>query len=145
MSEREEKTKMYRDLLTQSASREFVSQGDVVNMRLRIKELEAERDRLIAALTKGRRACHATPDLARTKLNEADEPNGERLRRELTEWLEHNKILSLILDTEHHCVEIDWVPRLPPRIKPQLTIWGSIYVIDDTDSCLASSGTGAGK
>lgn len=42
MSERSEKTKMYADLMTQSASRELVSQGDVVNMRLRIKELESE-------------------------------------------------------------------------------------------------------
>lgn len=72
---------------------------------------------------------HTVPDLAACKNNEAAEPEGERLRRELTEWLDKNGIVSIYLDTPTHTVEVG-IARLPPRIKPVLRLWGSIFVVD---------------
>ena len=56
------------------------------------------------------------------------EPEGERLRSELVEWLNTNRIVSILMDTPGHSVDI-WVePKLPNNIKPVLTKWGSIYI-----------------
>jgi hypothetical protein len=73
---------------------------------------------------------HVAPDENDIERNKSAEPEGERLRAELTEWLRKNGIVSMMLDTPEHCVEVRIAPRLPPRIKPVLTLWGSIYVRD---------------
>ncbi len=63
------------------------------------------------------------------------EPEGERLRTELIEWLTRNKIVGIELDTEKHEVHIRHRHNLPPHIEPVLTQWGSIYVeVDDSKS-----------
>jgi hypothetical protein len=72
---------------------------------------------------------HCAPPLEELEKNRHREPDGERIRRELVEWITRNKVVSVMLDTEQHCVSIDIV-KLPPRIKPVLTRWGSIYVDD---------------
>jgi len=74
---------------------------------------------------------HTPPIEADIERNKATEPEGERLRGELTAWLKKNGIVSIVLDTPEHVVRIDIAPKLPPRIKPVLTLWGSIYVKDD--------------
>lgn len=65
--------------------------------------------------------------------NKAKEPEGERIRAELIDFLERNKICGMLLDTPHHHVAIDFGPRLPDRIKQVLTVWGSIYVVESED------------
>lgn len=74
--------------------------------------------------------CHVVPIEADLERNAVVEPEGERLRKELVEWIAKNGIVSLVLDTPEHCVTIDIV-KLPPNIKSVLTIWGSIYVKDE--------------
>lgn len=76
------------------------------------------------------RNLHVVPDEVDLERNKAAEPEGERLRAELVEWLKKNKIATLMLDTPEHVVEIDIV-RLPPRIKCVLSKWSSIYVKDE--------------
>ena len=73
---------------------------------------------------------HTVPDQGDIRHNQEVEPEGERLRRELTEWLRINKISSIMLDTDEHCVTVD-IAKLPPNIKPVLTCWGAIYVKDE--------------
>lgn len=75
--------------------------------------------------------CHVAPDQEFLKANEAVEPEGERLRRELTAWLKDSKIVSAFLDTEGHTIQIDNAPPLPPAIKSVLTNWGAITVVDE--------------
>jgi hypothetical protein len=72
---------------------------------------------------------HVAPDKEAIAKNAAKEPEGERIRAELIDFINRNKIVNLFLDTDEHVVTIDIV-RLPPRIKPVLTIWGAIYVRD---------------
>jgi hypothetical protein len=74
-------------------------------------------------------SCHIAPNLQDIERNAKEEPLGERLRAELTEWLEKNEIVSVMLDTPEHVVRIDII-KLPPRIKPVLRLWGSIFVRD---------------
>lgn len=76
---------------------------------------------------------HVSPDEVRIEQNRSVEPEGERLRAELTEWLRKNQIVSILLDTPEHIVQIDIAPTLPPCIKPVLTIWGSIYVKNEDE------------
>lgn len=78
---------------------------------------------------------HVPPDLEAIARNQDKEPEGERLRRELTDWLTRNKISSIFLDTTEHVVDIQ-IGILPPRIKEVLGIWGCIYVIDDGDEVI---------
>jgi hypothetical protein len=73
---------------------------------------------------------HIAPDQKDIEANKKAEPEGERLRAELSEWLEKNGIVSMCLDTPNHVVRVDIV-KLPPRIKPVLRLWGSIFVKDD--------------
>jgi hypothetical protein len=73
---------------------------------------------------------HTAPDEGDIRRNQALEPEGERLRRELTEWLRINKISGILLDTPEHCVDIQ-IAKLPPNIKNVLSSWGSIYVKDE--------------
>jgi hypothetical protein len=75
--------------------------------------------------------CHVVPDERDLERNKAVEPEGERLREELTEWLKKNGIVGIRLDTPEHLVRIDIMPTLPPRIKFVLRLWGSISVRDD--------------
>ena len=70
---------------------------------------------------------HAPPDEKDIAENINVEPEGERLRQELTDWLNKNGIVSILLDTEKHCVEVESA-TLPPKIKPVLSKWGCIYV-----------------
>ena len=72
-------------------------------------------------------ACHIAPDQNDIVKNVAKEPEGERIRAELVDFLKRNKIVSVLLDTEEHNVCIDIV-KLPPKIKPVLTCWGSVFV-----------------
>ena len=74
-------------------------------------------------------AIHAAPDKDAIAKNVAKEPEGERIRAELAAFLKRNNIVSIMLDTDEHCVSVDIV-KLPPDIKPVLTLWGSIYVRD---------------
>ncbi len=75
-------------------------------------------------------ALHVVPVESDIERNKAIEPEGERLRQELTDWLEKNGIVSICLDTPQHVVRVDIAHKLPSRIKPVLTLWGSIYVRD---------------
>ena len=74
---------------------------------------------------------HLSPNLDDIKRNKVKEPDGERLRSELIEWLDKNKIVTILLDTPNHQVDINIV-KLPSYIKPVLTIWGSIFVVDES-------------
>ena len=71
---------------------------------------------------------HVSPNQENIERNKSVEPEGERLREELTSWLDKNGIVSILLDTSEHVVHIDIAPRLPPNIHSVLTLWGSIYV-----------------
>ena len=72
---------------------------------------------------------HVVPDRVAIEKNKSIEPEGERLRAELEAWLENNNIVSIMLDTAQHLVQIDSA-KLPPRIKNVLRLYGSIYVKD---------------
>ena len=72
-------------------------------------------------------ACHIAPDQNDIIKNVSKEPEGEHIRAELVDFLRRNKIVSVLLDTEEHNVQIDIV-KLPPEIKPVLTCWGSVFV-----------------
>ena len=69
---------------------------------------------------------HSAPPQDVLDDNKLREPEGERIRAELTDFLTRNKIVSIMLDTENHCVDIHSA-KLPSRITPILTYWGSIY------------------
>lgn len=73
---------------------------------------------------------HIAPDRAAIEQNKQREPLGEQIRAELIALLDKYQIVNVMLDTEEHQVSIDIV-RLPPNIKPVLTLWGSIYVRDE--------------
>ena len=73
---------------------------------------------------------HTAPDRETIKQNRFTEPEGERIRAELEDFLKRNKIVSILLDTDEHVVDIQIV-KLPKHIEPVLTIWGSVYVQDD--------------
>lgn len=72
---------------------------------------------------------HIPPDQSAIEKNKALEPEGERIRQELIEFLERNKICAILLDTPNHSVSIDYQPKLPNEIKPVLSKWGSIYIV----------------
>jgi len=74
---------------------------------------------------------HVPPVEADCERNRAIEPEGERLRQELVAWLKKNGIVSILMDTPEHVIHVQIAHRLPPLIKPVLTLWGSIYVRDD--------------
>jgi hypothetical protein len=76
-------------------------------------------------------SCHVAPVEADIERNRLVEPEGERIRAELIEWLTRNKIVGVMLDTPEHVVRIEIAPKLPPRIKSVLTVWGSIFVKDE--------------
>jgi hypothetical protein len=69
------------------------------------------------------------PDEKDVEANKTKEPEGERIRAELIDFLERNKICGILMDTSHHHVSIDWGPRLPSETKGVLTLWGSIRVV----------------
>lgn len=77
------------------------------------------------------RLLHVPPDEGAIERNRIVEPSGERLRSELTEWLDANMVVSMLLDTRDHLVDIRSA-KLPPRIRPVLKLWGSIYVTDNS-------------
>lgn len=74
--------------------------------------------------------CHTAPIQTEVDENVAFEPEGERIRKELIEFLDRNKIAGIYLDTELLTVDIQSA-KIPPRIKNVLSRWGSIYVVDD--------------
>jgi hypothetical protein len=76
---------------------------------------------------------HVAPDQEAITANAAKEPEGERIRAELVDWLRRNKIVNVLLNTAEHNVQVDIV-KLPPEIKPVLTLWGSIYVRNEPDA-----------
>ena len=57
--------------------------------------------------------CHESPDVEACRANQAKEPEGEQLRSELEEWLEKNKIVSILMDTKSNFVSICNGPPLP--------------------------------
>lgn len=73
---------------------------------------------------------HVIPDEVAIEANRSKEPEGERLRSELAEWIDRNGIVGIFLDTERHVIDVSSA-RLPSNIKPVLTLWGSIYVRDE--------------
>lgn len=73
---------------------------------------------------------HVAPDKDAIAKNAVKEPDGERIRAELEDFLTRNKIISIFLDTEHHLVDIQ-IDKLPPEMKPVLTLWGSIFIRND--------------
>lgn len=74
---------------------------------------------------------HEAPDEAYIEKNKKREPEGERIRAELIEFLERNKIGSIYLDTDKLTVDVQSA-KLPPKIKEVLSKCGSIYVVDDS-------------
>lgn len=74
---------------------------------------------------------HIKPPADELISNAMLEPEGERLRSELADWLKRNKIVSVLLSTENHEVEIHVGGTLPPRMKTVLTRYGSIYVVNE--------------
>jgi hypothetical protein len=70
---------------------------------------------------------HIAPDVDAIERNRIVEPEGERLREELTAWLNKNAIVSIVLDTPEHVVHID-IASWPPCRHSVLTLWGSIFV-----------------
>lgn len=74
---------------------------------------------------------HTPPDEAYIEKNKKREPEGERIRAELIEFLTRNKIVSLFLDTAHHTIEVN-IDHLPPKLKTVLTKYGSISVVDES-------------
>lgn len=78
----------------------------------------------------GSYACHISPDKDALERNKSVEAEGERIRGELVDFLNRNRIVGMMLDTEEHVVRVD-IAKLPPNIKPVLTLWGSIYVKDE--------------
>jgi hypothetical protein len=78
-----------------------------------------------------RTSLHAPPPKADLEENAQFEPEGERIRKELIEFLERNRIASIYLDTEKHVVDIQSA-ALPPKVKNVLSHWGSVYVVDDS-------------
>lgn len=74
---------------------------------------------------------HTPPDEEAISKNAKREPEGERIRRELIEFLERNKIVGILLGTTHHTVEIN-IDKLPSKLKNVLTKWGAISVVDDS-------------
>lgn len=78
---------------------------------------------------------HTVPDQAEVEKNKTKEPEGEVIRAALIEFLEKYKIARLVLDTATHSVEVR-IATLPPKIKNVLSIYGSIYVVDDAPNCL---------
>jgi hypothetical protein len=73
--------------------------------------------------------CWIAPNQNDVEENKLKEPEGERIRAELIDFLERNNVCGILMDTPHHHVSIEWGPRLPNRIKPVLSIWGSIFVV----------------
>jgi hypothetical protein len=84
--------------------------------------------------------CHKAPDPVAIAHNVSVEPEGERIRAELIDFLTRNKIVFILLPTEHHMVQID-IAKLPPEIKPVLTRWGSIFVRDEPEGAVAQTAT----
>src|SRR5271156_1504183 len=82
--------------------------------------------------------CHIAPDRNDIEKNKLEEPEGERLRAELETWLEKNKIVGIMMDTPNHEIRIDWANRLPSEIKPILTHWGSIFIINEQENEMES-------
>lgn len=74
---------------------------------------------------------HEAPPQKDIEENKQFEPEGEALRAALTEFLAKHKIVSMLIDTEGHSVEIQ-AAELPPKMKNVLSRWGSIYVLDDS-------------
>lgn len=72
---------------------------------------------------------HTPPDREYIERNKLEEPEGERIRAELEDFIKRNHIVGIFLDTDHHRVHID-IDRLPPRIKSVLTKWGAISIRD---------------
>jgi hypothetical protein len=91
----------------------------------------AQRSAAVPPPKKGWIACHVPPDQAAITANMFKEPEGERIRAELVAFLNRNKIVSILLDTENHNVRID-INHLPPEIKSVLTLWGSIFVRNES-------------
>lgn len=81
----------------------------------------------------GSYTCHISPDKDALERNKSVETEGERIRGELVDFLNRNRIVGMMLDTEEHVVRVDIV-KLPPNIKPVLTLWGSIYVKDESEA-----------
>jgi hypothetical protein len=75
---------------------------------------------------------HIAPPTDVIEKNKETEPEGERLRAELADWLRHNQIVGILMDTKDHIVDIQ-IGRLPPRLKWVLRTWGAIMVVDDAD------------
>jgi len=84
---------------------------------------------------------HVAPDENEIADNCVKEPEGERIRAELIDFLKRNKIVDVYLDTDELRVEIDSV-KLPPEIKPVLTMWGSIYVRNEPADPTPQPGAG---
>lgn len=79
----------------------------------------------------GSYGCHIAPDRNDIEANKRKEAEGERIRAELEDFLTRNDIVGIMLDTEKHVVRVD-INKLPPHIKPVLTLWGSIFVVDES-------------
>jgi hypothetical protein len=73
--------------------------------------------------------CWVAPNQNDVEANKLKEQEGERIRAELIDFLERNKVCGILMDTPHHHVDIQWGPRLPSEIKPVLTMWGSIFIV----------------
>lgn len=91
-----------------------------------------------------RKSSHVVPDKDDIERNKSVEPLGEKIRSELIDWINRHGIVTMMLDTDEHCVSLDIV-SLPPNIKPVLTHWGSIYVRDEPESSPLASEVAPGQ
>jgi hypothetical protein len=73
---------------------------------------------------------HTRPAEAYIEKNKKREPEGERIRKELIEFLERNKIATMLVDTAHHTIEVN-IDKLPHKMKQVLSKYGCIMVVDD--------------
>jgi hypothetical protein len=96
------------------------------------RELAAVRDQTNRAHAT-RLNVHTAPDRDAITENVANEPEGERIRAELEDFLKRNNIVAITLDTDEHVIEIDIV-KLPSRTKSVLTKWGAIRINDSAVS-----------
>ena len=102
-------------------------------LKLAHAETREQLENVDRMLRKSRIYCHIPPDEKACQENAAIEPEGERLRNELTDWLDRNGIVGVLMDTPSHYIDIG-IAKLPPRIKTVLRLWGAISVVDGADS-----------
>lgn len=89
---------------------------------------------------RGLAKCHVVPEQSDIEANRSKEPERERIRQELIDFLERNKICGILLYTPHHHVDIQYCPLLPDEIHNVLSLRGSIYIVVKERALAAGEG-----